>query len=294
MLIALLSLCALASAGKRGPALKYGRMDEDLNHPCAHGECGEMLNLTPMLHDADGNLTSVNHAAAQDAALVTPPIGNLTSYSGFFTTDKAVDNNMFWWYFPAQNGDIDAPLVIWLQGGPGGASTFGLFAEMGPIMLEKDASDPTGFKVLDRATSWNKDYGMLFIDNPVGAGFSYTTQDGGYCTDTKQCVARNLYAVLEQFYTMFPKQLDVGLWVTVRRWLCRTNRLLACLPLRAMTFFPLTSHLPCVALHLTRASRTAGTTCPPSRTTSTSRTRGALQFACRSRAARSAMAGLTR
>lgn len=185
-----------------------------MNHPCVNGECGEMLNLTPMLHDAGGNLTSARAPEAQDAALVTPPIGNLTSYSGFFTTDKAVDNNMFWWYFPAQNGDADAPLVIWLQGGPGGASTFGLFAEMGPIMLEKDASDPTGFKVLDRPTSWNKDYGMLFIDNPVGAGFSFTTQDGGYCTDTKQCVARNLYAVLEQFYTMFPKQLDVGLWVT--------------------------------------------------------------------------------
>jgi vitellogenic carboxypeptidase-like protein len=199
--------CALAfvSARKRGPALKYGRLDDDLTHPCANGECGETLNLTPMLGDP---------AAAQAAALVQPPIGNLTSYSGFFTTDAAVNNNMFWWYFPAQNGDADAPLVIWLQGGPGGASTFGLFAEMGPIVLVKDASDPTGFRVEDRPTSWNKEYGMLFIDNPVGAGFSYTTEDGGYCTDTKDCVARNLYALLEQFYGVFPKQLDVGLWVT--------------------------------------------------------------------------------
>jgi len=59
----------------------------------------------------------------------------------------------------------------------------------------------------------NKEYGMLFIDNPVGAGFSYTTKDG-YCKDTKECVARNLYSVLEQFYQVFPKQLNVGLWIT--------------------------------------------------------------------------------
>ena len=40
---------------------------------------------------------------------------------------------MFWWYFPAQTNDPDAPLLIWLQGGPGGSSLFGLFAEMGPF-----------------------------------------------------------------------------------------------------------------------------------------------------------------
>ena len=196
-------LLTAASALKRGP-LGNGRIEHDLNHPCLNGECGTMLDLTSMLHDPP---------AAQAAARVSPPIGNLTSYSGFFTTDPSVGNNMFWWYFPAQNKNKNAPLVIWLQGGPGGASTFGLFAEMGPIMLAKDKTDPTGFRVEDRPTSWNKEYGMLFIDNPVGAGFSYTTKNG-YCKDTKTCVARNLYSVLEQFYQVFPKQLDVGLWIT--------------------------------------------------------------------------------
>eukprot|EP00729_Bicosta_minor_P006639 gene6639-32941_t len=43
---------------------------------------------------------------------------------------------------------------------------------------------------------------MLFIDNPVGAGFSYTTNDG-YVTNEDE-VAQNLYAALSQFYTVFP------------------------------------------------------------------------------------------
>ena len=65
-------------------------------------------------------------------------LGNITSYSGFFTTSEIPagnKNKMFYWYFPAQNGDKDAPLLVWLQGGPGGSSMFGLFAEMGPFTL---------------------------------------------------------------------------------------------------------------------------------------------------------------
>lgn len=53
-------------------------------------------------------------------------------------------------------------------GGPGGSSLFGLFSENGPFYLTKE------LEIMARDTTWNSDYGMLFIDNPVGAGFSYT------------------------------------------------------------------------------------------------------------------------
>jgi len=54
---------------------------------------------------------------------------------------------------------------------------FGLFAEMGPFELNAD------LEILPRETSWNKKYGMIFIDNPVGAGYSFTEQMEGYCTN---------------------------------------------------------------------------------------------------------------
>lgn len=50
---------------------------------------------------------------------------------------------------------------------------FGLFAEMGPF------SATANLTLQGRNTTWNKDYGMIFIDNPVGAGFSYTLEDAG-------------------------------------------------------------------------------------------------------------------
>lgn len=53
-------------------------------------------------------------------------------------------------------------------GGPGGASTFGLFSEIGPFSVNKN------MELEERDTTWNTKYSLLFIDNPVGAGFSYT------------------------------------------------------------------------------------------------------------------------
>ena len=55
---------------------------------------------------------------------------------------------------------------------------------------------------------------MLFIDNPVGAGFSFTPVDAGYCTDTKGCVARNLYSLLQQFYHVWPEYQRRELYIT--------------------------------------------------------------------------------
>lgn len=186
-----------------GSASKH-RPKEDLSHPkCfTKGACGSRLDLTEILKSRGAK-------KARELSQVSD-IGNITSYSGFFTTSETATNknNMFYWYFPAQNGDEKAPLLIWLQGGPGGSSMFGLFSEMGPFEL----TSPSELQLRD--SSWNKKYQMLFIDNPVGAGFSSPTTDAGYCNNTKECVASNLYSLLQQFYVMFPSLLDVPLFVT--------------------------------------------------------------------------------
>lgn len=150
---------------------------------------------------------SLSTVAPQDVRNLSKVDGVLgevhESYSGFFDTDNRT-KHMFWWYFPAPTDD--APLLIWLQGGPGGSSLFGLFTEMGPYVIGEDLT------VSRRPVAWTDRYAMLFIDNPVGAGFSYTT--GTYCEDTRECVARNLFELLQQFYAAFPETLKQDLYVT--------------------------------------------------------------------------------
>ena len=143
-------------------------------------------------------------AQARAASKVVLPGWGDAGHSGFFTTNEAKTNHMFWWHFP----NPGKPLLIWLQGGPGGSSMFGLFAEMGPF----NANASLG--LVRREAAWTSKYAMLFIDNPVGAGFSFTTSESGYCNDTKVCVASNLFSLLTQFYEVFPELRSQELYIT--------------------------------------------------------------------------------
>ena len=54
-----------------------------------------------------------------NAAIVGPLPGiNATSYSGFFTVNKTANANHFFWFWPASNGNVSAPVIVFMQGGP--------------------------------------------------------------------------------------------------------------------------------------------------------------------------------
>jgi carboxypeptidase C (cathepsin A) len=61
--------------------------------------------------------------------------------------------------------DSRVPLIIWLQGGPGASSLLGAFTENGPIRITKDG-------VKEAGSPWNIQGHMVFIDQPLGVGFS--------------------------------------------------------------------------------------------------------------------------
>ena len=69
-------------------------------------------------------------------------------------------------YFPQNVNPADAPVVIWLQGGPGGSSLFGLLEIHGPIQSVFDQNGNT--KVVPNPYAWTKEANLIYIDNPVG------------------------------------------------------------------------------------------------------------------------------
>lgn len=115
--------------------------------------------------------------------------------------------HMFWWLYYTTAEDIDSPfdrpLAIWLQGGPGASSTgYGNFEELGPLDLELNV----------REHAWTKHMNVLFIDNPVGSGFSYV-EDLKYLTKNNQEIAVDLVEMLKKFYERIPEFKAVPLHI---------------------------------------------------------------------------------
>ncbi|KAG5210383.1 hypothetical protein JEQ12_015577 [Ovis aries] len=165
------------------------------------GDPGQRLFLTPYIES--GKLTK-----GRQLSLVPPfPGWNLTSYSGYITVNKTYNSNIFFWFFPAKVEPENAPVVLWLQGGPGGSSMFGLFVEHGPYIVSKNMT------LFARDFPWTTTFSMLYVDNPVGTGFSFTDHVHGYAIDEDD-VAQNLYSALIQFFELFSDYRDNDFYVT--------------------------------------------------------------------------------
>ncbi|KAF7288067.1 hypothetical protein GWI33_000121 [Rhynchophorus ferrugineus] len=121
---------------------------------------------------------------------------DVVSYSGYFNVNKRNNASLFFWFFPSANDYLNDPVVLWLQGGPGASSLYGLFVENGPFYVEENGS------VTLREYSWHKNQSVIYIDQPVGTGFSYT--EDLYVTNQTQ-VGAHLYDALTQFFTLFPE-----------------------------------------------------------------------------------------
>lgn len=97
--------------------------------------------------------------------------------------DTQNDKNLFFWFFEKrttsqlpsnsngpvlESGDGEAPLVIWLTGGPGCSSSLALLTENGPCSVEDDG---TTTKV--NPYSWTESAHVLWLDQPANVGYSY-------------------------------------------------------------------------------------------------------------------------
>lgn len=154
------------------------------------GDPGQPLILTPLIKAGKiDEAQSASKVMLNDAQ-------NIESYSGFLTVNEEFNSNMFFWFFPSQLDHTKDPVLLWLQGGPGATSLFGLFSENGPFVVTPRLS----LKL--RKYSWTYSHSVLYIDNPVGTGYSFT-DDGGY-SQNETIIGDNLYNALLQFFQLFP------------------------------------------------------------------------------------------
>lgn len=102
--------------------------------------------------------------------------------------------------FPLPSSPLDIndfQLNVRIDGGPGCSSTTGLLFELGPCLISAN-----GTKTVYNPYSWNEVSNMIFLDQPVNVGFSYTE---GKQVLTTPDAAVDVYAFLQLFMKSFPE-----------------------------------------------------------------------------------------
>jgi len=118
--------------------------------------------------------------------------------SGFIQLDTA-KRALHYWYFPCRNQNLDRiPLIIWLDGGPGYSSAFGVYEHGGPYIINNKT-----LLLEKNPYTWTNFADILFVDQPAGTLFSYTFDPNGFCT-SETCVTQDFYTFLTKFYDKYP------------------------------------------------------------------------------------------
>jgi carboxypeptidase C (cathepsin A) len=146
-----------------------------------------------VVKDRMTNVT-LNYVSNSGVCETTPGVNQ---YSGYLDVGNGL--HMFFWFFEARHNPTTAPVATWFNGGPGCSSMIGLFQENGPCQFYNGASTPSS-----NPYSWNEYANMIYIDQPVGTGFSYGDNGTPNVAGTV-AAAPYVWLFLQAFYKQFPQ-----------------------------------------------------------------------------------------
>ena len=95
-------------------------------------------------------------------------------YSGYVP----ISNGTAAFHYLYQEAEVEpetAPLVLWMNGGPGCTSLKGAFEELGPLVFNRYSFDGNGSappRLFYNPSGWTQVANMLYFESPAGVGFS--------------------------------------------------------------------------------------------------------------------------
>lgn len=156
---------------------------------------------------AEADSASASASAATPTNLFTPaPASENRGFgpetarnrAGFITVKP--QRHLWYWLVESRHRPRHAPLVLWLTGGPGCSSMIAMLAEHGPYSL-----DAHNLSLAINPYSWNTHANIIYIDQPVNTGFSYTDDESDVGPLTEREIAANLYEFMQQFLAENPQ-----------------------------------------------------------------------------------------
>lgn len=145
---------------------------------------------------AFGLACMLNGASAMDPSRMQSSTNTELGYAESWSyTEVRQGAHLFSWLYQNTSLPTDAPLIIWSNGGPGASSIgYGDYSEMGPIDTN----------LQPRASTWLSQGDLLFVDGPVGTGWSYVDNMNLLTTNVTQ-IANDLVTYFQTFTKTFPE-----------------------------------------------------------------------------------------
>ncbi|WKX93409.1 hypothetical protein Q1695_011014 [Nippostrongylus brasiliensis] len=120
---------------------------------------------------------------------------NFDTYSGYLNANANGTWQMHYMLTESRSNPATDPLLVWFNGGPGCSSYVGLFEELGPFYVNFD-----GQTLYENIYAWNTKANVLYLESPIGVGFSYDTERDSYSTANDDQTASQNYMALKDFF----------------------------------------------------------------------------------------------
>ncbi|THG16211.1 hypothetical protein TEA_008570 [Camellia sinensis var. sinensis] len=132
------------------------------------------------------------------------------------------DVQLFYYFVESQRNPAQDPLMLWLSGGPGCSCLSAFFYESGPVYFEFEGYKGGLPTLRLNEYTWTQvevvlifmqiRANILYVDAPVGTGFSYSeSQEGYYVDDYKS--AKQIYEFLRKWLKSHPEFLENNLYI---------------------------------------------------------------------------------
>ncbi|KAF2584408.1 hypothetical protein F2Q70_00037452 [Brassica cretica] len=132
--------------------------------------------------------------------------------TGYIGVGEGEEDQLFYYFIKSERNPEEDPLLVWLAGGPGCSSFSGLVYENGPLAFKVETYNGSVPSLVSTTYSWTKVANIIYLDQPVGTGFSYSrNQLADTPSDTE--AAKRVNEFLRKWLVKHPEYFSNPLYV---------------------------------------------------------------------------------
>uniref|UniRef100_A0ACD5X3W1 Uncharacterized protein n=1 Tax=Avena sativa TaxID=4498 RepID=A0ACD5X3W1_AVESA len=150
---------------------------------CTAGQCHLLPLLLLHLVPAIFLLLLLSRSASASTVVTHLPgfEGPLPFYleTGYVGVEEETGTELFYYFVESERSPSTDPVLLWLTGGPRCSGFSGFGFEVGPIKFVLAPYSGGLPQIEYKPLSWTKMASIIFLDSPVGSGFSYARDPKG-------------------------------------------------------------------------------------------------------------------